>query len=217
MIRTIIAERNTLVRVGLSALLGREPDMEVVAELDRPQPVGQAAAALQPDVVLLDVGIAAHDRFGTVRAVRAAVPACGSVVMADAGGSSWELREAIAARADGFVLKDADPARITEAVRRVASGRKAIDPDLAYSALNSPGNPLTPREADVLRLVAEGSRAAEIASELYLSVGTVRNYLSRAMRKTGARNRIDAIRIAGRAGWLSPRSELEEAGMSRSR
>lgn len=213
MIRTLIAERNALVRVGLGALLKREPDMEVVAELDGPGPVVSAARALAASVALLDGGITAHDRFATVRALRAAVPGCGTVIMASTGGSSRELQEAIDARADGFVLKDSDPARITEAVRRVAAGMKAIDPEVAYSALDSRGNPLTPREADVLRLVAEGSRATEIASELYLSVGTVRNYLSRVMRKIGARNRVDAIRIADRAGWLEPRSAPEDSGL----
>ncbi len=217
MIRTLIAERHALVRVGLGAVLDGEPDMEVVAELDRPHPLVAAARALLPNVALLDEEIATPNRFGTIRALRAAVPACCSVVMASTGGSCWELREAIAARADGFILKDSDPARITEAVRRVAAGKKVFDPDLACSALNRPSNPLTPREVDVLRLVAEGSRSTEIASELYLSVGTVRNYLSRVMSKTGARNRIDAIRIANSAGWLSPRQAQEGAGLSRSR
>lgn len=220
MIRTLIAESNALVRAGLSALLAREPDMEVVTELDRLPLVLPAARALQPDVVLLDAGMAAPEGFATVRALRAAVPACGSVVMASTSDSAWELREAVAACAEGFILKDSDPVRITDAVRRVSAGRKAVDPDLAYSVLNSgdsEDSPLTPRELDVLRLVSEGAPATEIAGELYLSVGTVRNYLSRVIRKTGARNRVDAIRIAGEAGWLLPRPVREPAGMSRLR
>lgn len=217
MIRTLIAESNALVRVGLSALLAREPDMEVVTELDRLPLVLPAARALQPDVVLLDAGMVAPEGFATVRALRAAVPACGSIVMASTSGSAWELREAFAACAEGFILKDSDPVRITDAVRHVSAGRKAVDPDLAYSVLNSGDNPLTPRELDVLRLVSEGAPATEIASELYLSVGTVRNYLSRVIRKTGARNRVDAIRIAGEAGWLLPGPVRELAGMSRPR
>jgi two-component system, NarL family, response regulator DesR len=216
-IRTLIAESNALVRVGLSALLAREPDMEVVTELDRLPLVLPAARALQPDVALLDAGMAAPEGFATVRALRTAVPECGSVVMASTTGRAWELREAVAACAEGIVRKDSDPVRITEAIRRVAAGRKAVDPDLAYSVLNSGDNPLTPRELDVLSLVAEGASAPEIAGDLYLSVGTVRNYLSRVIRKTGARNRVDAIRIAGEAGWLLPRPAGEPADVSRSR
>jgi two-component system response regulator DesR len=112
------------------------------------------------------------------------------------------LREAVTANADGFVVEESAPEKIAEAIRRVAAGRKALDPDLAFSALNIMASPLTPRELDVLRLAAEGAPAMEIASELYLSVGTVRNYISRAIGKTGARTRVDAIRIAEGAGWL---------------
>jgi two-component system response regulator DesR len=99
-------------------------------------------------------------------------------------------------------VKDSAPDKITEAIRHVAAGRKAIDPDLAFTALNTAASPLTGREIDVLRLAAKGAPAMEIADELYLSVGTVRNYISRVIGKTGARNRVDAIRIADRAGWL---------------
>jgi two-component system response regulator DesR len=116
--------------------------------------------------------------------------------------SPRELRGAIAACADGFVVKDSDPGKITDAIRRVAAGRKALDPDLAFSTLASAASPLTQRELDVLRLAAQGEPAVEIAGRLYLSVGTVHNYMSRVIGKTGARNRVDAIRIAEGAGWL---------------
>jgi two-component system response regulator DesR len=156
---------------------------------------------LVPDVAVVDCTMAAHDGFATIRELHAAVPACGSVIMSSSH-SPCELREAVAACADGFVVKDADPEKITDAIRRVAAGQKALDPDLAFSTLNSPASPLTQREADVLRLAAQGEPAMEIAGRLYLSVGTVRNYMSRVIGKTGARNRIDAIRIAEGAGWL---------------
>ena len=106
------------------------------------------------------------------------------------------------AHASGFVVRDAAPDFITEAVRRAARGRKVIDPDLAFAALNAAKNPLTTRELEALRLAAQGATTAEIARDLCLSVGTVRNYLSRAIAKTDARNRVDAIRIAIGAGWL---------------
>lgn len=200
-IRTLIAESVALVRAGLLALLAKEPDIEVIAELDRRELVVAAVCRLQPDVVVVDCDMAAYDGYATIRELHARVPACGSVVMSSSH-SLCELREAVAARADGFVVKDSDPDKITEAIRRVAAGSKALDPDLAFSTLNSPASPLTPREADVLRLAAQGESALEIADKLYLSVGTVRNYMSRVIGKIGARNRVDAIRIAEGAGWL---------------
>lgn len=202
MIRTLIAETNALVRAGLSSFLDREPDIKVVAELGRSQDLISAACALGAQVAVLDADMAAPDRFAAVRALRAAVPACGSLIMASASDKPYDLRAAFTACADGVVREDSDPDKITEAVRRIAAGGKAVDPDLAFSALNNADNPLTPREVDVLRLVAGGSPVREIAGELYLSAGTVNNYLSRAIGKTGARNRVDAIRIADQAGWL---------------
>jgi two-component system response regulator DesR len=113
-----------------------------------------------------------------------------------------DLRRAIAAHATGFVGKDAEPDSISRAIRLVAQGMKALDPDLAFAALDAPVNPMTPRETDVLRLAAAGATTAEIADKLCLTVGTVRNHISAVITKTGARNRIDAIRLAGQCGWL---------------
>jgi two-component system, NarL family, response regulator DesR len=199
-IRTLIAENVALLRVGLRALLTTEPDIEVVADLARPELVVPAVCELAPDVALVDAAMAAEGT-GAIRELHATVPACGLVIMAS-GNNPGELREAIAAHADGIVVKDCDPGKITEAVRNVAAGKKIFDPELAFSTLNGLASPLTPREVDVLRLAALGQPAMEIASHLYLSVGTVRNYLSRVIGKTGARNRIDAIRIAEGEGWL---------------
>lgn len=201
MIRTLIAESVALMRGGLLALLAGEPDIQVVAELDRPELVIPAASQVQPDVAVVDRVMAAHDGFATIRGLHTAAPACASIIMS-ASHSPGELREAIAAHADGFVVKDSDPDKITDAIRRVAAGKKALDPDLAFSTLTSLASPLTPREVDVLRLAAQGEPAVEIAGRLYLSVGTVHNYMSRVIGKTGARNRVDAIRIAEGAGWL---------------
>jgi two-component system response regulator DesR len=200
-IRTLIAESAALMRAGLLALLAKEPDITVVAELDRAELVVPAACRLEPDVAVVDGTMVAHDGFAAIRELHAAVPACGSVIMSSSH-SPCELREAVAACADGFVVKDSDPDKIAEAIRRVAAGKKALDPDLVFSILNSPASPLTRREVDVLRLAAQGEPAMEIAGKLYLSVGTVRNYMSRVIGKTGARNRVDAIRIAEGAGWL---------------
>jgi two-component system response regulator DesR len=200
-IRTLIAESIALMRTGLLVLLAEEPDITVVAELDRPELVIPAACQLQPDVAVVDGAMVARGGFATIMELHAAAPACASIIMS-ASHNPGDLRDAIAARADGFVAKDSDPDKITEAIRRVAAGKKALDPDLAFSTLTSIVSPLTPREADVLRLAAQGEPTAEIAGRLYLSVGTVHNYMSRVIAKVGARNRVDAIRIAEGAGWL---------------
>jgi two-component system, NarL family, response regulator DesR len=199
-IRTLVAERVALIRVGLLVLLARQPDIQVVAELDRAELVVPAAATSRPGVAVIAESIAGQG-FATIRALREAVPACGSIIMAS-GHSPCKLREAVAASADGFVVMESAPEKITEAIRQVATGGKALDPDLAFSALNTETCPLTAREVDVLRLAAKGAPATEIADELYLSVGTVRNYISRVIGKTGARSRVDAIRIAEGEGWL---------------
>jgi two-component system response regulator DesR len=200
-IRTLIADRMALIRIGLVACISREPDIEVVAELDRREPVLPTVAALRPDVAVIDDGIAAGDRFAVVRDLYDAAPCCRTLIMA-ARPCPCDLRRAVAAHATGFVCKDADPDGISRAIRQVAQGMKALDPDLAFAALEAPVNPMTPREADVLRLAAAGVPTAEIARQLCLSIGTVRNHISAIIVKTGARNRVDAIRLAERCGWL---------------
>ena len=201
MIRTLIAEQTSLIRAGLVAFLSCSDDIEVVAELQRGDQVVPASRALLPDVAVLAAALPGTDGFAAARALHAELPSCYSLIMGDQRDPAG-LRRAVAAHASGFVVRDAAPDFITEAVRRVATGRKVIDPDLAFAALNAAKNPLTSRELDALRLAAQGATTAEIARDLCLSVGTVRNYLSRAIAKTDARNRVDAIRIAVGAGWL---------------
>ncbi len=201
MIRTLIAEQISLIRAGITASLTQEGDIEVVAELDRPEPVLPTARVLKPDIAIIDAGIAGMDGFATIRALHAAVPSCRSLIMATRPSPN-DLRQAVSAQAAGFMLKDTPAEKLGEAIRRVATGKKALDQDLAFAALDVVASPLTARELDVLRLAAQGVPATEIANELYLSVGTVRNYMSRVIGKTGARNRVEAIRIADHAGWL---------------
>lgn len=200
MIRALVAESVPLMRAGLLTLLAGQLDIEFVAELDRAESVVPTALVSRPDVVVIDEKIAG-DEFSVIRKLREAVPDCGSVILTGSH-SPARLREAVAAGADGFVGKESSPEKIADAVRQVASGGKALDPDLAFSALNAPASPLTTREIDVLRLAAEGVPDVEIAGELYLAVGTVRNYISRVIGKTGARTRVDAIRKAQNANWL---------------
>ena len=201
MIRTLIADHMALIRAGLVACISRERDMEVVAELDRREPVLPAVAALRPDVAVIDDGIAAAGGFAVLRDLHIAAPSCRTLIMATQP-CPRDLRQAVAAHASGFVRKDAGPDSISQAIRQVAQGMKALDPDLAFAALDAPVNPMTPRETEVLRLAAAGVPTAEIARQLCLTTGTVRNYISAIIIKAGARNRVDAIRIADRCGWL---------------
>ncbi len=201
MIRTLIAERIALFRAGLVACITREQDIEVVAEVDRCEPVVPAASAFQPDVVVIDDDIASLNDFAVIRALHTASPSCRTLIMAT-NPRPCDLRKAVAAHATGFVRKDASVENISASVRRVARGMKALDPDLAFATLDVPVNPMTQRECAVLRLAAAGAPTAEIAGQLFLTAGTVRNHISSIITKVGARNRVDAIRIADHSGWL---------------
>lgn len=187
--------------MGLAALLSAAGDIEVIAELERGDQVLSTAQVLLPDVAVLAAGLPGLDGFAAADALHLKLPSCHSLIIGEQRDPS-DLRRAVAAHATGFIVSDAPSEFIADAVRRAATGRKVVDPDLAFAALHAAPSPLTPREADALRLAGEGSTTLEIAAELCLSVGTVRNYLSRAVTKTGARNLVDAIRIAEGAGWF---------------
>jgi two-component system response regulator DesR len=190
-----------LIRAGLVAFLSSADDIEVVAELQRGDQVVSASRCLRPNVAVLAATLPGLDGFAAAQALHAELPTCHSLILGEQRHPAG-LRRAVAAHATGFVVQDAAPEFLTDAVRRAAQGSKVVDSELAFAALNAMENPLTSRELDALRLAAEGSTTAEIATDLCLSVGTVRNYLSRAIAKTGARNRVDAIRIADGAGWF---------------
>ncbi|MDX3107791.1 response regulator transcription factor [Nonomuraea angiospora] len=198
MIKILIAEHLPLVRRGLLATLETEPDLRVVAEVGRPEEAVRAALAYGPDVAVVDL-----DLPGLPVAVELAelAPRCG-VLMLSARPNPGQVRKALAGPALGFMSLCVGPERLAEGVRQVAEGRRAIEAELAVAALQCATNPLTRRELDVLRIAAGGARSAEIADQLFLSVGTVRNHLSRIMCKTGARNRLDAVRIASDSGWI---------------
>ena len=181
--------------------MSRERDIEVVAEVDGRETVILAVSSLQPDVVVIDDEIASDDEFAVIHAVYSASPSSRTLIMATRP-RPCDLRKAVAAHATGFVSKDASPESIGAAIRQVAMGRKALDPDLAFATLDSPVNPMTQRERSVLRLAAAGAPTAEIAWQLCLAAGTVRNHISSVITKLGARNRVDAIRIADSSGWL---------------
>jgi two-component system response regulator DesR len=200
-IRLLLADDQALVRGALAALLDLEPDLTVVAEVGRGDEVVAAARAAGPDVALLDVEMPGLDGIAATAALRAAVPDCRVLVVTTFGRPGY-LRRAMEAGASGFVVKDTPAAQLADAVRRVHAGLRVVDPTLAAETLVAGTSPLTARESDVLRAAREGGTVADIARALHLSEGTVRNHLSSAIGKTGARTRAEAVRIAVENGWL---------------
>ena len=201
MIRVLIAEDQTMVRGALRALLDLEDDLEVVAEVGRGDAVVQAAREHRPDVALLDIEMPGLDGIEAARALAAVVPEVRAVVLTTFGRPGF-LRRAMEVGASGFLVKDAPVADLARAIRAVMAGERVIDRDLAAAALAIGATPLSVREADVLRAAADGATVADIARALFLSEGTVRNYLSSAIGKTGARTRVEAARAAEERGWL---------------
>jgi two-component system, NarL family, response regulator DesR len=200
-IRVLIAEDMHLIRGALVALLSLERGMEVVAELDRGDGIVSTAVATQPDVAVLDIDLPGLDGLSAADQLHEALPACRTLVLTGLSQPGNLLR-ALKVHVRGFIVKDAPADALADAIRRVAAGQRVIDPDLMAAALETGASPLTARETDVLRAAEEGISTDEIATKLFLSPATVRNYLSNAITKVGARNRIDAIRIAHNAGWL---------------
>ncbi len=201
MIRVLLAEDQAMMRGALAALLSREQDIEVVAEVARGDEVVEAAQATQPDVALLDIEMPGGSGLDAAAVLRKVLPSCRTVILTTFGRSGY-LHRAMESGAVGFLLKDAPASELAVALRRVMAGERVVDPDLALSALSEGSNPLTPRERDVLSASLFGASLAEIAARLVLSEGTVRNHLSMAMQKLGAQNRMEAARLAEQKGWL---------------
>lgn len=203
MIRLLVADDQALVRGALVALLQMEDDLDVVAEVSRGDEVVEAARTHAVDVALLDVEMPGMDGLSAARALRDELPGC-RVLMVTTFGRPGYLRQAMAAGASGFVVKDTPARQLADAVRRVHQGLRVVDPTLAAESLAQGESPLTAREADVLRAARDGGTVADIAAALFLSEGTVRNHLSSAIGKTGARTRAEAVRVAIDNGWLLP-------------
>jgi two-component system response regulator DesR len=200
-IRVLLAEDQAMVRGALAALLGLEDDIEVVAQVTRGDEVVPAALEATPDVALLDIEMPGIDGLEAAAALRRELPSCRVLILTTFGRPGY-LRRAVEGGVAGFVIKDAPAAELADAIRRVAAGERVIDPALALAALDEGNNPLTPREREVLAAAEHGAGIAEIAQKLYLSEGTVRNYLSEAIQKLDARNRLEAAHIAREKGWL---------------
>jgi two-component system response regulator DesR len=201
MIRILLADDQHLVRGALAALLALEDDFEVVAEVADGAAAVAAATDREPDVALLDIEMPGLDGIAATARIREVAPAVRVLILTTFGRPGY-LRRAMDAGARGFVVKDAPAARLALAIREVHRGGTVVDPALAVASLSTGASPLTDRECDVLRAGREGATVAEIAARLVLSEGTVRNYLSSAIGKTGARNRTEAGLIAHDRGWL---------------
>jgi two-component system, NarL family, response regulator DesR len=200
-IRVLLADDQHLVRGALAALLSLEDDLEVVGQVGRGDEVVAAAKETHPDVALIDVEMPGLDGIAAAAALRAEVPSVRVLILTTFGRPGY-LRRAMEAGALGFVVKDAPADELADAVRRVAAGERVVDPALAAATLAGGASPLTARERDVLVAARDGATIADIAARLFLSEGTVRNYLSAAITKTGSRNRVEALRIAESNGWL---------------
>jgi two-component system response regulator DesR len=199
--RVLVAEDMQILRDTLIAVLDLEDDLEVVAQVATGDAVLPAALAARPDVAVVDIDLPGMDGLAAAALLRERLPEC-RVLVLTALAVPGNLRRALAVQVAGFLGKDAPSQDLIAAVRRVAGGERVIDPRLAVAALEVPANPLSPRESEILKHFADGRDPADIAAALHLSYGTVRNYLASAVTKLGARNRVDAIRIAGRSGWL---------------
>lgn len=203
MIRILIAEDQSLVRGALAALLEMEDDLTVVGQVGRGDDVVPAAIEARPDVALLDIEMPGLDGLAAAAQLRRATPATRVLILTVFGRSGY-LRRAFEAGASGFLLKDTPAHELAVAIRRVAGGQRVVDPTLAVEALSDGDSPLSVREREVLQASTQVATAAEIAELLALSEGTVRNHLSAAIQKLGARNRGEAARIAREKGWLDP-------------
>jgi two-component system, NarL family, response regulator DesR len=200
-IRAMIVEDIDPVRGALAAVLSSEEDMEVVAQLAASGDVLAAARAHRPDVTVIDVDRSDPEGLRIPRQLREEQPE-NQVLVLITQRTAEGLRHVLDAGLRGFLDKYTPPSQLVESVRRVAAGDWVIDPVLAVAALHADENPLSPRQRDVLRLVDAGVPVRGIARQLFLSPGTVRNYMSAAVRKTGTRSLMDAVRHAERAGWL---------------
>ena len=201
MIKVLLAEDQAMIREALAALLSFEDDIEVVAQVGRGDEVVKAAQDTKPDVALLDIEMPGTDGLAAARELKQHSPDTQIVILTTFGRPGF-LRRAMESGVSAFLVKDSPADKLAQTIRRVLNGEKVIDPDLAAAALADGLNPLTPRERDVLTEAGHGGTIAEIAAALYLSEGTVRNYLSACIQKTGARNRAEAVRLAQERGWL---------------
>ena len=201
MIRVLLADDEHLIRSGFVALLRLEDDVEVVAEAASGDEALAMAQHHRPDVAVLDLQMPGPDGIAVAERLRELVPGCASVIVTSYGRPGY-LKRALGAGVRGFLPKTVSASVLATVVRTVHGGGRYVDPELAAEAISAGDSPLTPREADVLELAADGAPVEEIAQRAALSAGTVRNYLSSAAAKLGAANRHEAVHVARRQGWI---------------
>jgi two-component system, NarL family, response regulator DesR len=199
-IRILLAEDMALIRGALAALIAREPDLRVVAEADDCDEMLAAAIGRRPDVAIIDIDRPVFDLAHAAQ-LRKQLPSCRTLILTSLGRPGV-MHGVLAAAVSGFILKDAPAGQFAAAIRNVASGGRVVGPELTSATWSHGYIPLSGRERTVLRIAGGGAEPAEIAAELHLSVGTVRNYLTAIVSKLHARNRVDAIRKAYDLGWL---------------
>lgn len=200
MIRVLLAEDQAMVRGALAALLGLEDDIEVLASCSDGAVAWAETQRLKPDVIVADIEMPGLTGLELAQRVREHGLPCKVVIVTTFARTGY-LRRALEAGVTGYILKDAPAEQLATAIRRVHAGGRVIDPQLAVEAWTE-ADPLSERERQVLRLAGEGRSSADIASQLNLSLGTVRNYLSDAIGKLHASNRVEAYRLARQKGWL---------------
>jgi two-component system response regulator DesR len=200
-IRVVLAEDQTMVLGALSALLELEPDISVIAQSANGRDALTAVTRLSPDVLVTDIEMPQMTGLELASSLRATHPNVRTIILTTFARPGY-LRRALDAGARGYLLKDRPASELADAVRRVHRGLRVVDPALATEAWNAELDPLTDRERQILQRAGDGRSSTEIANELHLSEGTVRNYLSEAIAKLGAANRADAARIARAKGWL---------------
>lgn len=201
MVRVLLADDQSLVRGALAALLGTEADIEVVAETGTGDDVVALAREHRVEVALLDIEMPGMSGIDAAEALHRAGLGCRSIIVTTFGRPGY-VKKALAAGASGFVVKDTPPEQLAEAVRRVHAGHRVVDPTLAEQSLFTPESPLTEREVDVARVAVTGATIREIAKELHLSAGTVRNHVSSIIAKTNTGTRFEAARKAQDNGWI---------------
>ncbi len=200
-IRLVIVDDQAMLRGALAALLELEADLTVVGTAGSGSEAADVVAEAAPDVCLMDIQMPDIDGIEATRLVRERSPHTRVLIVTTFARPGY-LRAALDAGASGFVVKDAPAEQLADAVRRVHSGLRVVDPTLAEASLFEGTNPLSEREREVLRLAADGRSASTIAAEMFLSAGTVRNNLSAAIGKVGAANRVQAARLAQEKGWI---------------
>ncbi len=201
MIRVLIAEDQAMVRGALSALLELEADISIVAEVSRADEIVDMSLTFEPDVALLDIEMPGGDGLTAAASLHGKLPSCKILILTTFGRPGY-LRRAMENGAVGFLVKDAPASQLAIAIRRAMAGERIIDPELAMAALTEGRSPLTEREQVVLLAASDGQSIADIANQLFISEGTVRNHLSSAIQKLDVKNRAEAVHAARLKGWL---------------